>query len=490
LRTVALSGQHAPGTLDGVNFMPSVGAFGIPVLNNMGQVAFWGHLNLPAVDSSNDGIWSEGSGSLALVAREGDNVPGIGTFRGFDWPVINDVGHTAFVGRIANSWATWAQRAGGLVRVGASSNNSHISLNNSGHTTFSANGIWSEGSGSLVRVAGIGDRAPGTPTGVTFTAFPATPPATPPVNSFGQTAFRASLTGSGVTSQNNAGIWSQGSGSLALVVRGGAPAPGTPSGVVFGPNSFGGIFSPDVALNEAGETAFWAFLAGDGVDSSNNQGIFAESSGGLRLVARTGDHTPGTPEGVNFRTLVSPVLNDAGRTAFLALHTGDGYLGTRSGIWWESPAGLTLVARSGDHAPGTPDGVVFISGSDSAFNQPLLNNSGQIAFFGRTNYGRGIWATDRSGTLQLIAREGDLLDVAPGDVRTILELGFASSVSVYPGDPSFNDRGQIVFRASFAGGTSGIFVSNAVAVPEPTAKLLSACCALILFAFPKRFKIC
>jgi uncharacterized protein YjbI with pentapeptide repeats len=490
LRTVALSGQHAPGTPDGVNFMPWESAFGIPVLNNMGQVAFWGRLNLPAVDSSNDGIWSEGSGSLALVAREGDNVPGIGTFSSFDWPVINDVGHTAFVARNANGWATWVQRTGGLVRVGASSNNSHISLNNAGHSAFSNGAIWSEGSGNLVRVAGIGDPAPGTPEGVKFHLFPTAPPPTPPLNSLGKTAFRGVLAGNGANATNDEGIWSQGSGSLALVARGGDPAPGTPSGVVFGPNSFGGIFSSDVALNDNGHTAFRGFLTGDGVSSPDSHGIFAESDSGLRLVARTGDHAPGTPAGVNFQTLVAPVLNDAGQTAFLAFHTGDGYLGTRSGIWWEPPQGLTLVARSGDHAPGTPDGVVFISGSDSAFNQPLLNNSGQIAFFGRTNYGRGIWATDRSGTLQLIAREGDLLEVAPGDIRRILELGFASSVSVYPGDRSFNDRGQIVFCASFSGDTSGIFVSNAVAVPEPTAKLLSACCALIFFAFPKRFKIC
>ena len=43
----------------------------------------------------------------------------------------------------------------------------------------------------------------------------------------------ASLTGSGVDSTNNAGIWSEGSGSLALVARSGSQAPGTPSGVNF-----------------------------------------------------------------------------------------------------------------------------------------------------------------------------------------------------------------------------------------------------------------
>lgn len=33
--------------------------------------------------------------------------------------------------------------------------------------------------------------------------------------------------------------------------------------------------------------------------------------------------------------------------------------------------------------------------------------------------------------------------------------------------PKMNDRGQIVFQAEFTDGTQGIFISNAVAVPEP-----------------------
>jgi hypothetical protein len=187
---------------------------------------------------------------------------------------------------------------------------------------------------------------------------------------------------------------------------------------------------------------------------------------------------------VNFRTLVSPVLNNAGNTAFLAF-TNDEPIGSRSGIWWETPQGLMLVARSGDHAPGAPDGAVFGFGVGS-FHQPLLNNSGQIAFIARYGSSRGIWATHPSGELQLIVSVGDQLEVAPGDVRRILELGFASSTPVYPGDRSFNDRGQIVFRASFAGGTSGIFVSNAVAVPEPTMVLFAIATAAI-FCSRRRF---
>ena len=46
------------------------------------------------------------------------------------------------------------------------------------------------------------------------------------LNDAGQVAFRANLTGSGVDSTNYQGVWSEGSGSLALVARTGSQAPG------------------------------------------------------------------------------------------------------------------------------------------------------------------------------------------------------------------------------------------------------------------------
>ncbi|MEZ6072461.1 MAG: PEP-CTERM sorting domain-containing protein [Pirellulales bacterium] len=44
----------------------------------------------------------------------------------------------------------------------------------------------------------------------------------------------------------------------------------------------------------------------------------------------------------------------------------------------------------------------------------------------------------------------------------------------------FNDRGQVAFGATFTDGTSGIFVSNAVAVPEPASLMLFAVGATLL----------
>ena len=73
VRTVALSGQQAPGTPSGVNYS----GFTFPVLNDAGQTAFNASLSGSGVDSTNEqGIWSEGSGSLALVARNGNQAPG------------------------------------------------------------------------------------------------------------------------------------------------------------------------------------------------------------------------------------------------------------------------------------------------------------------------------------------------------------------------------------------------------------------------------
>jgi hypothetical protein len=107
----------------------------------------------------------------------------------------------------------------------------------------------------------------------------------------------------------------------------------------------------------------------------------------------------------------------------------------------------------------------------SELHLPALNSSGQIAFRANitgsginTNNDRGIWASDESGTLQLIARKGSQLEVAPGDFRTISDLDFVTATGNSDGRASgFNNSGQLVFWAKFTNGTQGIFVSSAVA---------------------------
>ena len=87
--------------------------------------------------------------------------------------------------------------------------------------------------------------------------------------------------------------------------------------------------------------------------------------------------------------------------------------------------------------------------------------------------------------LTLIAREGDLLDVDDGprtDFRKVSFLNFNRPNRLRIARTSgFNDLGQVAFRATFTDGTSGVFVSNLVAVPEPSSLALLAlrCCGAV-----------
>ncbi len=134
-------------------------------------------------------------------------------------------------------------------------------------------GIWSEGSGSLALVARRGSQAPGTPSGVNYTLLGSNFV----LNDAGQTAFRATLTGTGVGATNNQGIWSEGSGSLALVARYGNQAAGAPSGV-----NYYSFSTRLPVLNNAGQTAFFAYATTSPPGSGVN-GIWSEGSGSVAI---------------------------------------------------------------------------------------------------------------------------------------------------------------------------------------------------------------
>jgi hypothetical protein len=253
-QTVALTGDAAPGTPSGVNFSFFNHA---PLLNDAGQVAFHSWLIGSGVDSTNNsGIWRGAPGSLSLVARRGSAAPGTGSgvnFSSLFSPVLNDAGQVAF-------------RAG---------------LTGSGVDASNNAGIWRGAPGSLSLVARMGSAAPGTGSGVNFSSL-----TNPVLNDAGQVAFQATLTGSGVDSSNNQGIWRGAPGSLSLVARMGSAAPGTGSGVNFS-------YLSNPVLNDGGQVAFTAWLTGSEVNSSNDVGIWIGDGTESLLVVRRGDMLEG-----------------------------------------------------------------------------------------------------------------------------------------------------------------------------------------------------
>jgi hypothetical protein len=177
-------------------------------------------------------------------------------------------------------------------------------------------------------------------------------------------------------------------------------------------------------MNAASRVAFLAAVDGEGVDDSNEMGLWSSAmsaEGQLRLIARQGEQAPGREPGFVFGVFLEPALNAAGQTAFMA-------------------SGYRQL-----------DGMIV----DSAF---------------------GIWGQDRAGKLRHVASEGQVLEIAPGDHREIASLMFASATGGEDGKPrGFNDAGQVVIRAMFIDGSSGIFVSNALTVPEPGTNGLVLC---------------
>jgi hypothetical protein len=512
LRTVILSGQQAPGTPSGATFGSYLGY--APIINDVGQVAFLADLNAGSggVTAGNDqGFWSEGSGTLQLVARQGFQAPGA--------PAGANIG---IIFRTQERFDSSGQVAfAGALQTGSG-----------GVTTNNDGAIWSDENGSLEIIAREGSQAPGLPAGANFAGGLLGEPLL--LNDLGEAAFFASLqSGSGgVNNGNSSALWSQSGGALHLVARSGSHAPGTGAGTEFDSFSDGQFIT--MSFNQSSQLAFLATLrdgTGD-VSSTNRLGIWSDRSGSVDLVARAGSQAPGTPTGTNFSYFDFLSFNNQGEVAFVSLLEGSGVNSSNwTGVWSEGNGSQELVARSGDQAPGAPPGALFnidhlggdtwlafndlgqvaftsnLMGTTGAQNRGLwtgtaenlelvalagtlapgaggetfdrmdgiaLNNAGQVVFTSQLEDGRfGIWAQDRSGILQLIAVDGQGLEVAPGDVRTIAGVGSLGNHGNNDGRAiSFNDRGQLVFRAEFTDGSWGYFVSNVVAVPEPQSFLL------------------
>jgi hypothetical protein len=152
---------------------------------------------------------------------------------------------------------------------------------------------------------------------------------------------------------------------------------------------------------------------------------------------------------------------------------------TNSGIWVEDSQGLHVAALEGNVVPGS------FSETFRWFGSPQINARNQVAFYAETDTlgNLGVWATDTSHNLHLIAKSGDTIEVAPGDLRTISSVTFQNNTGNDDGRPSgFNDRGQLVFSAIFTDGSQGVFVSNAVAIPEPSSFVL----AILMISLPLR----
>jgi hypothetical protein len=471
VNVTALANDSALGIGAGVNyagFLPpfsSSTAIPSPVpVNSSGQVAYDAFVTGININSLDDeGIWSGSRFGPTVAVREGDasapNPPGRtfspsgGVGPTFNSPYINDQGQIAFTGLLGSA----------------------------------TSGIWSGAAGALQLVAESGQSAPGMAAGVVYAsplgAYGSYLMGVTGFNASNQVAFTAGLAGAGVTGPYASGIWVGAPGSVGLVARVGGTAPGLDGGAIF-QNPFPGYTFTAPEINALGNVAFSAgAFEATGVQTS---GIWTGDATGLTLVAADGWQAPGMANGVAFgtfafmsipgRNIQAPLLNAAGTLAFSAAVQGPGITSANnSGLWVGHPDGLKLIAAMGMQAPGAQPGVSFAAFSpisqfpDPTYPTMALNSHDQLAFFSQlSNGGAGIWGTDLGGHLREVVQTGDVLQIAPGDTRTVASIDFLGGSDNSDGRPSgFSDNGQVTFWAEFSDGSTGIFVSEALTVPEP-----------------------
>jgi hypothetical protein len=479
---IVRTGDPIPGETTGTQFT----FFGAPSINVNGVVAFRSQANQFGIFTGTPG------GLITRVAVGSDLAPGLpagSTFALFDENIpINSQGEVAFTsvyndpthpnGGRRGAWSNPARNFQNIITVddplvehnhggrfnsfGTNTNplvltNTGISAYTAWTSTFPGVGSWGIWAGvtkdTTVKVALQDDPAPTLAADTFFDRIDY-----PVINSSGVLAFHATVKGAGTGIYDKDVIWAGTAGHLQPIARSFSISPGITS-------RFSAFYPPDIS--STGKVAFHASL-----DSTSpfpqRDGIWVGTAGNLKLIARSGTEAAGTGGATFSRSFSDPLVNANGTVSFtdtldlVGSVTTSNYNGLWTGI---DSNNLTLVARTGDQAPGTPEGVQF-SSSDFAH---VLNNLGQIAFTASlagsgvtSNNDTGLWVYDPTKGTQLVAREGQTIEVAPGLSKTIASIALRTGASSGDGRAtSLNDNGQLAFTASFTGGIYyGVFVAD------------------------------
>lgn len=360
----------------------------------------------------------------ADIAVIGDEAPGTGggTFASLELPAVTLSGEAVFFGTYEGGAGAHLFREG-LWRIAAD--------------------------GSLLPAMVTGTAAPGT--GTSF--FSLTNPAVT-ISRAGTIAFIALAGGNG--------LWTESAGTQTLHWRQGDAAPGAAPGQTFS------VFQQPL-INASDEIAFGGSLQGPGVDGTNRAGLWGPgTSGGIALKAREGDAAPGAAVGSTFIGFSGPQLLDSGSVVFFANLDGEPF----GGIWRAGRDGaLTPLVLQGDPVEEMPPGSV-VEDIGTAWS---VNERGEVVFMGRLSgpgiddfpNDEGVFAV-RDGDVVPLIFDGDLLEVAPGDLRTVSTAVIVGAFWKRYGQLGWNDAGQAAMLVGFTDFTRAIVVAT-LAPPVPAA---------------------
>lgn len=240
------------------------------------------------------------------------------------------------------------------------------------------------------------------------------------------------VTFQGQTSLGGSGLWQvDAAGNVSQVITVGESAAGG-GGASFA--QIGGY-----AMNSNGDLVFTATLN----DGAATQGIWRQTAGGV--IERVA---------IDSVTIISPTTGLPMQVPVSSI-ASFGNLGVDGN---GNPIFQASIIPDGSSTP--VDGVWRLNGSDAVFIPGAsgwnldVNAAGQMAFMSGnlfTTQDQSVWMSDQFGQFNLVAMQGQLLEVMQGDFRKIAEVDFAPI--------GLSDNGQLAFSAFFDDGSAGIFLA-------------------------------
>ena len=491
---IALSGQAAPGqqrvTFESVDYA---------AINNAGQVVFNGKLQGESVTPLNDTGYFIGTGpsSLALAAREGDpieNYPGGMLGLSSFWPTsFSDSGQLAVRGNVTTITPVFI---GGIFLTGPTGSpvralavagqnypdgsgekwgsNLGVALNTGGTAAVvdRYKSVWSSSLPEKLTLVGRSGDMVGDET------IHEIRPGQVRIAQGGLTVFDAQLTPDGTAASARGAILAAiGAAGPITIFKAGQLASGTPAETRFEGFTLEG-------LSRGGQTLIHAALTGPGITTANDRGLWlapnpaSMSPLGPAKIVQEGDPAPGMGPSAKFLQVYDdPILTGDGRAVFEA--TTSGGAGSTFGVWEARPhAPLQRLIGPGDSAAGLPPGVTIQSiyyrasnaAGQSTFGVPLTG-----AGVGQSNAAAIIGYDPTLGRV-LLVRQGDSVEIAPGDVRIIKEFGLSfGGLGRMAGGTGhdglitpLNDAGVVAFQATFTDGTQAILTARVPVAGDAT----------------------
>jgi hypothetical protein len=248
-------------------------------------------------------------------------------------------------------------------------------INNAGQVAFLATyagqfvpgGIYMGSGDALSRVAAVGQLVPGT--SIPFAGF-----ANPPViDDTGYATFVAQY--NQPTQSAKFGLFRGNGTDLSLIAGRGDPAPGS-NGV------YSDVSGNYIAANNTGQVCFVGSISG-ATDGSNGRNLFCVDGSAVRIVANASTSLPGGNG--SFSEFVRPLVNENGDIAFLANLAGtSGGTADNYGLFVKGADGsLVTVARKGDPLFGSTIASLSYTGGNAGQTGLMdsFNDSGQLAFW-------------------------------------------------------------------------------------------------------------